>query len=153
MTSFIAAGGSGRSTSVIPAVPAASSVTTIAFIPHLPGVECSPVTLLHRRLRSALGEATALRWIRQLNALERCPCRQKSSTEQKDGDPPAPRRNAGRLDLYQRDLPSRDRLFSPTPMRGASVSAAGLRLHARRGRFQPPPGWRPPRLADRCGGR
>jgi hypothetical protein len=36
MTSFIAAGGSGRSTSVIPAVPAASSVTTIAFIRHLP---------------------------------------------------------------------------------------------------------------------
>src|SRR4051794_12233814 len=35
MTSLIAAGGSGRSTSVIPAVPAASSVTTIAFIPHL----------------------------------------------------------------------------------------------------------------------
>src|SRR3954466_13746949 len=34
MTSFIAAGGSGRSTSVIPAVPAASSVTTIAFIRH-----------------------------------------------------------------------------------------------------------------------
>src|SRR4051794_12912392 len=36
MTSFIAAGGSGRSTSVIPAVPAASSVTTIAFIRDLP---------------------------------------------------------------------------------------------------------------------
>src|SRR5436190_1488360 len=36
MTSFIATGGSGRSTSVIPAVPAASSVTTIAFIRHLP---------------------------------------------------------------------------------------------------------------------
>src|SRR5215469_14627596 len=36
MTSFIAAGGSGRSTSVIPAVPAAWSVTTIAFIRHLP---------------------------------------------------------------------------------------------------------------------
>src|SRR3954464_14529668 len=36
MTSFIAAGGSGRSTSVIPAVPAASSVTTIAFIQDLP---------------------------------------------------------------------------------------------------------------------
>jgi hypothetical protein len=35
MTSFIAAIGSGRSTSVIPAVPAASSVTTIAFIRHL----------------------------------------------------------------------------------------------------------------------
>src|SRR6266576_3299543 len=35
MTSFIAAGGSGRSTSVIPAVPAASSVTTIAFIRDL----------------------------------------------------------------------------------------------------------------------
>src|SRR3954451_1919203 len=36
MTSFIAAGGSGRSASVIPAVPAASSVTTIAFIRDLP---------------------------------------------------------------------------------------------------------------------
>src|SRR4051794_1353998 len=36
MTSFIAAGGSGRSTSVIPAAPAASSVTTIAFIRDLP---------------------------------------------------------------------------------------------------------------------
>src|SRR5438874_12066159 len=95
MTSFIAAGGSGRSTSVIPAVPAASSVTTIAFIRHLPVSSFSPVTLLHRRLRSALGEATALRWIRQLNALERCPCRQKSSTEQKDGDPPAPRQKEG----------------------------------------------------------
>src|SRR3954452_12706691 len=35
MTSLIAARGSGRSTSVIPAVPAASSVTTIAFIRHL----------------------------------------------------------------------------------------------------------------------
>src|SRR5215813_2376821 len=32
MTSFIAADGSGRSASVIPAVPAASSVTTIALI-------------------------------------------------------------------------------------------------------------------------
>src|SRR3954453_2901837 len=36
MTSFIAADGSGRSTSLIPAVPAASSVTTIAFIWDLP---------------------------------------------------------------------------------------------------------------------
>src|SRR3954453_20266940 len=36
MTSLIAGGGSGRSTSVIPAVPAAWSVTTIAFIRHLP---------------------------------------------------------------------------------------------------------------------
>jgi hypothetical protein len=36
MTSFIAAGGSGRFTSFIPAVPAAWSVTTIAFIIHLP---------------------------------------------------------------------------------------------------------------------
>src|SRR6185369_13002133 len=35
MTSFIAADGSGRSTSFIPAVPAAWSVTTIAFIVHL----------------------------------------------------------------------------------------------------------------------
>src|SRR3954447_14207268 len=36
MTSFIAAGRSGGPNSVIPAVPAASSVTTIAFIPSLP---------------------------------------------------------------------------------------------------------------------
>src|SRR3954469_22296406 len=36
MTSLIAGVGSGRSTSVIPAVPAASSVTTIAFIRGLP---------------------------------------------------------------------------------------------------------------------
>src|SRR6266545_3893872 len=36
MTSFIAACGSGRSTSFIPAVPAAWSVTTIAFIVRLP---------------------------------------------------------------------------------------------------------------------
>src|SRR3954470_9386001 len=36
MTSFIAAGGSGRCTRVMPAVPAASSVTTIAFIRALP---------------------------------------------------------------------------------------------------------------------
>src|SRR5436190_23583064 len=35
MTSFIAAGGSGRSASFIPAVPAAWLVTTIAFIVHL----------------------------------------------------------------------------------------------------------------------
>src|ERR671933_526998 len=41
MTSFIAAGGSGRSASVIPAVPAASSVTTIAFIRNLPTTAAS----------------------------------------------------------------------------------------------------------------
>src|SRR3954451_9003680 len=41
MTSFIAAGGSGRSTSVIPAVPAASSVATIAFM----GIVSSPISL------------------------------------------------------------------------------------------------------------
>src|SRR5438105_13606633 len=35
IASFIAACGSGRSTSFIPAVPAAWSVTTIAFIVHL----------------------------------------------------------------------------------------------------------------------
>src|SRR5438105_4362034 len=35
MTSFIPADGSGRSTSVIPARPAGSSLTTIAFIRHL----------------------------------------------------------------------------------------------------------------------
>src|SRR3954452_24788142 len=43
MTSLIAAGGSGRSTSVIPAVPAASSVTTIAFIGDLPVSGFSPL--------------------------------------------------------------------------------------------------------------
>src|SRR5262245_10021589 len=42
MTSFIAADGSGRSTSVIPAVPAASSVTTIAFILDLPCLGSTP---------------------------------------------------------------------------------------------------------------
>src|SRR6516162_280546 len=40
MTSFIAAGGSGRSTSVIPAVPAAWSVTTIAFMGIVSSVIC-----------------------------------------------------------------------------------------------------------------
>src|SRR4051812_48237746 len=40
MTSFIAACGSGRSTSVIPAVPAASSVTTIAFIGIVSSLIC-----------------------------------------------------------------------------------------------------------------
>src|SRR3954464_8377054 len=56
MTSFIAAGGSGRSTSVIPAVPAASSVTTIAFIRHLP---LSSSRLLHRRQSSSHADMTA----------------------------------------------------------------------------------------------
>src|SRR4051812_33898003 len=41
MTSFIAAGGSGRSTSVILAVPAVSSVATIAFM----GIVSSPISL------------------------------------------------------------------------------------------------------------
>src|ERR1700720_1188211 len=40
MTSFIAAGGSGRSTSFIPAVPAAWSVTTIAFMIIFSSVIC-----------------------------------------------------------------------------------------------------------------
>src|SRR6266513_5510595 len=40
MTSFIAAGGSGRLTSFIPAVPAASSVTTIAFMGIVSSVIC-----------------------------------------------------------------------------------------------------------------
>src|SRR6266545_1817785 len=40
MTSFIAAGGSGRSTSVIPAVPAASSVTTIALMGIVSSLAC-----------------------------------------------------------------------------------------------------------------
>src|SRR5215470_2025123 len=40
MTSFIAAGGSGRSASFIPAVPAAWSVTTIAFMMIFSSVVC-----------------------------------------------------------------------------------------------------------------
>src|SRR5262249_34321112 len=40
MTSFIAAGGSGRSTSVIPAAPAAWSVTTIAFMGIASSITC-----------------------------------------------------------------------------------------------------------------
>src|SRR3954471_1924046 len=40
MTSFIAAGGSGRSTSVIPAVPAAWSVTTTAFMGIVSSLIC-----------------------------------------------------------------------------------------------------------------
>src|SRR4030088_231083 len=40
MTSFIAACGSGRSTSFIPAVPAAWSVTTIAFMMFFSSVIC-----------------------------------------------------------------------------------------------------------------
>src|SRR5881394_163144 len=46
MTSFIAAGGSGRSASVIPASPAASSVTTIAFIRNLlyPALACTALS-------------------------------------------------------------------------------------------------------------
>src|SRR5215471_9167575 len=40
ITSFIAAGGSGRSTSFIPAVPAAWSVTTIAFMVIFSSVIC-----------------------------------------------------------------------------------------------------------------
>src|SRR5262245_51093044 len=40
MTSFIAAGGSGRSTSFIPAVPAAWSVTTITFMGIVSWVIC-----------------------------------------------------------------------------------------------------------------
>src|ERR1700747_350830 len=41
MTSFIAAGGSGRSASFIPAVPAAWSVTTIAFMGIVSSVICN----------------------------------------------------------------------------------------------------------------
>jgi hypothetical protein len=40
MTSFIAADGSGRSASFIPALPAALSVTTIAFMINFSSVVC-----------------------------------------------------------------------------------------------------------------
>src|ERR1700756_534659 len=91
MTSFIAAGGSGRSTSVIPAVPAASSVTTIAFIGAPPGVDFSPVTDCIVAYAALSAKLLLAGWIRQLNPLERCPCRSRSSTEQKDRAPHAPR--------------------------------------------------------------
>src|SRR5215472_7578149 len=42
MTSLIAAGGSGLSASIIPAVPAASSVTTIAFVRLTPLYSTAP---------------------------------------------------------------------------------------------------------------
>jgi hypothetical protein len=50
MTSFIAAGGSGRSASVIPAVPAAWSVTTIAFILDTSLYQSSPPRCVRIRL-------------------------------------------------------------------------------------------------------
>src|SRR4029079_1973241 len=54
MTSFIAARGSGRSTSFTPAVPAAWAVTTIAFIGYLP---VSSSCLLPGRSVKFLGES------------------------------------------------------------------------------------------------
>src|SRR3954466_5418834 len=59
MTSLIAAGGSGRSTSVIPAVPAASSVTTIAFIPH--SSRYRVLAFLHRRQSGSHADMTPKR--------------------------------------------------------------------------------------------
>src|SRR5436305_9914910 len=55
------------------------------------------------------------------------------------------------LDL--RDLAVFAVLRPTPPTRGASVSADGLGLHARCGRWPPLLVWRPPLLADRCGGR
>src|SRR5437660_3404823 len=49
MTSFIAGRGSGRSTSFIPAVPAAWSVTTIAFIGIVSSVICVAGGKVHGR--------------------------------------------------------------------------------------------------------
>src|SRR3954451_13683087 len=64
MTSFIAAGGSGRCTSVIPAVPAASSVTTTAFIRGPPYVEFSPLAdALTERSRTPFSGAVVARGI------------------------------------------------------------------------------------------
>src|SRR5919198_1993754 len=65
MTSLIAAGGSGRSTSVIPAVPAAWSVTTIAFIWDTSLYQSSPAWRLRfisaRGARSGRGGRVAAR--------------------------------------------------------------------------------------------
>jgi hypothetical protein len=57
MTSFIAAGGSGRSTNFIPAVPAARSVTTIAFIDFICAVtmDCLDDSIAEVRLGFAAG--------------------------------------------------------------------------------------------------
>src|SRR4051794_10694689 len=61
MTSFIAAGGSGRSISVIPAIPAPRSVTTIAFIAGTSSVSLLAVMLwtivFDRRLSAGPGAA------------------------------------------------------------------------------------------------
>src|SRR5215813_5920640 len=62
MTSFIAARGSGRSTSFIPAVPAAWSITTIAFTTVFSSVIC----LLVDRCRDAADSLSDFR-----NAVER----------------------------------------------------------------------------------
>ena len=61
MTSFIAAGGSGRSTSFIPAVPAAWFVTTMAFIVHLPvcGRSSSSEFLCRRKAPLAVAKRCA----------------------------------------------------------------------------------------------
>src|SRR6266704_1087699 len=72
MTSFIAAGGSGRSTSVIPAVPAAWSVTTIAFM----GI-ASPVICLFGALMGACRSRT--------NADDRLPADPLGRIESRDG--------------------------------------------------------------------
>src|SRR4051812_47875834 len=58
MTSFIAAEGSGRSTSVIPAVPAAASVATSAFIPDLLCRVLDPLPARLELLPSPNGAAT-----------------------------------------------------------------------------------------------
>src|SRR6516165_10434359 len=61
MTSFIAAGGSGRSASFIPAVPAAWSVTTIAFMIISPRSFVSLVEMLQRWKASTTSHARGRR--------------------------------------------------------------------------------------------
>src|SRR5436305_13295299 len=88
MTSFIAAVGSGRSVSFIPAFPEAWSVTTIALIVHLPACEDTVVANRHEpllkyrpamiqshlsRARSAV-RAKAVSWNRRSRVLQRNSC-------------------------------------------------------------------------------
>src|SRR6516225_8853978 len=110
MTSFIAAGGSGRSDRFIPAVPAAWSVTTIAFIVHLPvcGGSSSSEFLCRRKAPLALAKRCA-------RLGDRTGPRMTNRTVSTDHfDPPAYRPTPGAY--------THPRAGSPTP-RAADVDA------------------------------
>src|SRR5438105_7829485 len=86
MTSFIAAGGSGRSTSFIPAVPAAWSVTTIAFMMIFSSVICLFAALEPADLGSAGRPRASMGACRsRTNADDRLPLASLGPVEGGDG--------------------------------------------------------------------